>query len=159
MAFQMGNWGEVTPRNEVITLLSIGTGPPCRCFFFHFWCSQSTISRGRDDAMYAQGCMFFVPSSLRSEQHLLPCLVGWIYIELITSVFLGLETTKPSCRKFMGLWYIYIYIHIWWVLECPFWYEPVGLEFLHTEVLRPSPLMLPLADCPGQSLGLILVTR
>ena len=36
MALQMGNWGEVTPRNEVITLLTIGTGPPCRCFFFPF---------------------------------------------------------------------------------------------------------------------------
>ena len=48
--------------------------------------------------------------------------------------------------------YIYIFDGF---LECPFWSPAVGLEFLHTEVLRPSPLMLPLADCPGQSLGVL----
>ena len=61
MALQMGNWGEVTPRNEVITLLTIGIGPPCRCFFFIFDVHNPQFhEEGTMQCMQRlKGCMFF----------------------------------------------------------------------------------------------------
>ena len=51
MALQMGNWGEVTPRNEVLTQLTIDTGPPCSFFFsFLMFTIHNFMRKGRCNA-------------------------------------------------------------------------------------------------------------